>query len=268
MLDRKEILSKAAHDCFKEMYAKAQPSAGWDQIIKEYKTGVRSKDEQVNIQHYLSQEEYTYILEKYLDAYNIRTQWKEDVEIVEEYLNNGGLKDKYIKDHTDKNGNFHPGYRSTEKVPPLKEHIFDIIYGEYDGNAEIAERVTKDVTNKVMELITTCKNFYQFDREESSFRITVALGASPCSNAETVKQYWKEKTGEDIVIEERNPKLFWYRDAGYTDEDLAYEFEDLGENWKEVLDKEWKDELDKKAQERNKRLKELEAKIQKENKDA
>ena len=82
-----------------------------------------------------------------------------------------------------------------------------------------------------------------------------------------IKQYWKEKTGKDIVIEERNPKLFWYRDEGYTDEDLAYEFEDLGENWKEVLDKEWKDELEKRAQERNKRLKKLEAKIQKENKD-
>ena len=36
MLDRKEILNKVVHDCFKEMYAKAQPSADWDQIIKEY----------------------------------------------------------------------------------------------------------------------------------------------------------------------------------------------------------------------------------------
>lgn len=264
MLDRKEILNKAIHDCFKEMYAKAQPSADWDQIIKEYETGVRGKDERVYEQHYLSQEEYTYILEKYLDAYNIRTQWKEDVEIVEEYLNDGGLKDKYIKDHTDKNGDFHPGYRSTEKVPPIKTQILKYLdkYNKSSENEEIATALHKIV----MKTISECKNFYHFDREESSFRMTVALGASPCTNAETVKQYWKEKTGEDIVIEERNPKLFWYQDMGYDDEDMAYEFDDP--NWKETLDKEWKDELEKKAQERNKRLKKLEEKIQKENKDA
>lgn len=264
MLDRKEILSKAVHDCFKEMYAKAQPSADWDQIIKEYETGVRGKDERVYEQHYLSQEEYMYILEKYLDAYNIRTQWKEDVRIVEEYLNDGGLKDKYIKDYTDKNGDFHPGYRSTEKVPPIKTQILKYLdkCNKSSENEEIATALHKIVMKTIFE----CKNFYQFDREESSFRMTVALGASPCTNAETVKQYWKEKTGEDIVIEERNPKLFWYQDMGYDDEDMAYEFDDP--NWKETLDKEWKDELEKKAQERNKRLKKLEAKIQKENKDA
>lgn len=264
MLDRKEILSKAVHDCFKEMYAKAQPSGDWDQIIKEYETGVRGKDERVYEQHYLSQEEYIYILEKYLDAYNIRTQWKEDVGIVEEYLNDGGLKDKYIKDYTDKNGDFHPGYRSTEKVPPIKTQILKYLdkRNKSSENKEIATALHKIV----MKTISECKNFYQFDREESSFRMTVALGASPCSNAETVKQYWKEKTGEDIVIEERNPKLFWYQDMGYDDEDMAYEFDDP--NWKETLDKEWKDELEKRAQERNKRLKKLEAKFQKENKDA
>ena len=263
MLDRKEILSKAVHDCFKEMYAKSQPSGDWDQIIKEYETGVRGKDERVYEQHYLSQEEYIYILEKYLDAYNIRTQWKEDVGIVEEYLNDGGLKDKYIKDYTDKNGDFHPGYRSTEKVPPIKTQILKYLdkRNKSSENEEIATALHKIV----MKTISECKNFYQFDREESSFRMTVALGASPCSNAETVKQYWKEKTGEDIVIEERNPKLFWYQDMGYDDEDMAYEFDDP--NWKETLDKEWKDELEKRAQERNKRLKKLEAKFQKENKD-
>ena len=244
MLDRKEILNKAIHDCFKEMYAKAQPSADWDQIIKEFEEGKRGKDEKVYEQHYLSQEEYTYILEKYLDAYNIRTQWKEDVEIVEEYLNSGGLKDKYIKEHTDKNGDFHPGYRSTEKVPSIKTQILKYLdkHNKSSENKEIATTLHKIV----MKTISECKNFYKFDKEESSFRITIALGASPCCNPETVKRYWKEKTGEDIVIEERNPKLFWYRDMGYNDEDMANEFDDP--NWKETLDKEWKDELNKRAQ--------------------
>ena len=244
MLDRKEILNKAIHDCFKEMYAKAQPSADWDQIIKEFEEGKRNKDEKVYEQHYLSQEEYTYILEKYLDAYNIRTQWKEDVEIVEEYLNSGGLKDKYIKEHTDKNGDFHPGYRSTEKVPSIKTQILK--YLDKHNKSSENEEIAKTLHKIVMKTISECKNFYKFDKEESSFRMTIALGASPCCNAETVKRYWKEKTGEDIVIEERNPKLFWYQDMGYNDEDMVYEFDDP--NWKETLDKEWKDELNKRAQ--------------------
>ena len=45
------------------------------------------------------------------------------VEIVEKYLKEGGNKDKYIPEKVEPNGFKHPGYRSYEKVPPLKEHI-------------------------------------------------------------------------------------------------------------------------------------------------
>lgn len=256
-ISRKSILDKAVHDCYKEMYAKAQPSADWDQIVKEFEEGKRNKDERVYEQHYLSQEEYIYIVEKYLEAYNIKPRWKDDVSIVEEYLLKGGLKDSYVPAKIDKDGFKHSGYRSTENVPPLKNQIRDIMY-KFD-TSEVAKEVADNITNEVMKVIGLCKDFYKFDHEESSFRITCALGASPTSNPETVKKYWKEKTGEDIQIEIRNPKLFWYHDEGYTDDELAYEFEDLGENWKEVLDKEWKDELERRAQKRNERLKKLES---------
>jgi len=261
MLTRKEVLNKAVHDCYKEMYAKAQPPADWDQIIKEFEEGKRDKDERVYEQHYLSQEEYMYIVDKYLEAYNITPQWKDDVSIVEEYLTKGGSKDKYIPDQFDEDGNLvECGHRGYENVAPLKEQILAIMK-DFDCS-DAATEVAENIYNKVMEIIATCKDFYRFDNEDSSFRIACALGASPTSNPETVKKYWKEKTGEDIQIEIRNPKLFWYHDEGYTDEDLAYEFEDLGENWKEVLDKEWKDELDRRAQKRNARLKQLTEQIE------
>ena len=38
MLDREEVLCKAYEDCIREMFAKAQPSADWDNIIEEYRT--------------------------------------------------------------------------------------------------------------------------------------------------------------------------------------------------------------------------------------
>ena len=265
MLDRKNILEQAVHDCFKEMYAKSQPSADWDQIIQEFNDGKRGKDERVYEQHYLSQEEYIYILDKYLDAYNIRAKWKEDVEVVEEYLNNGGSKDKYIPDEYDENGKLVSiGHRGYEKVPPIKEQILQEMYKWLPE--EESHAVSINIAKIIMNTISECKNFYKFDHEEASFRISVALGASPTSNPEIVKKYWKEKTGEDIQIEERNPKLFWYQDMGYDDEDMENEFDDP--NWKETLYKEWQDECEKRAQERNERLKKLEAKFQEETKDA
>lgn len=260
MLNRREVLDKAIHDCYREMYAKAQPSADWDQIVQEFKDGKRDKDERVYEQHYLSQEEYTYIVEKYLNAYNILSHWKEDVEVVEEYLREGGSKDKYIPDEYDDNGELvSPGHRGYEKVLPIKEQILQEMSKWL--SKEESQTAANNITKIVMDTIDECKKFYRFDREESSFRITAALGASPTSNPESVKKYWKEKTGEDIQIEERNPKLFWYIDEGYTDEDLEYEFDDP--NWKENLDKEWKDELEKRAQKHNENLKKLEKRNEK-----
>jgi len=260
MLERKQILNKVYHDCLCEMYAKAQPEADWDNILEEYRSGKLGKNDKVYERHYLSMDEFNYIREKYKVAYNIVKTWTPNIDFLIELLNDGGLKDKYNPDWVDENGDKHPGYRGAETVAPLKEHMFNIIYGEYDDNSEIAERVAKDVTNKVIEIIESYKDFYKFDRESDDFDINISLGASPCSNAETVKKWWKENYDQDIEIEERNPKLFWYIDNGYTDEDLAYEFEDLGPNWKEALDKEWKNEIEAKKREQEEKL----AKIKKE----
>ena len=147
MLDREEVLCKAYEDCIREMFSKAQPAADWDNLIEEYKAGKidENKDGPIYDRHYLSDKEFQYILDKYMNAYRIYSEWKDNVEVVEDYLNNGGNKDKYISDWDDEHGH-HPGYRSYEEVPPLKEHIEKIIYDEYDGNAEIAERVAQDVT--------------------------------------------------------------------------------------------------------------------------
>lgn len=262
-LNREKILDKAIHDCYCEMYAKAQPSADWDQLLKDAKDGKIGKDEKIFDRYYLSRDEYNYIVNKYLDAYNIKSVWQDYVEIVEEYLSNGGSKDKWIPDHTDKNGNWHPGYRGYEKVPKLVSQILEYLKAHSIGDANDAELLTAIVMNTISD----CKEFYRFDREENSFTITCALGASPTSNSETVKKYWKEKTGEDIQIEERNPKLFWYLDKGYTDDDLAYEFEDLGKNWKEKLEQEWHDEIEKRKQKAQERLKRIEEQMSKSKED-
>ena len=247
MINREDILDKAFHDCMHEMYAKSQPEADYDNLLNEYAEGKIGKDERIYDRHYLSMDEFLYIRDTYKDAYNIRSHWKDDVEVVEDYLLKGGLKDYYVPGKVDKNGFKHPAYRSTKKVPPIQESIYKILSNrkpDEDNNI-----LAKKIADQVLENIKRCKDFYKFDREESSFDCDISLGASPTSNAETVKKWWKENYNQDIEIEERNPKLFWYLDNEYTDEELAYEFESYGENWKEALDKEWKE---KKAEKKRK----------------
>lgn len=261
MLTRDEILSKAVHDCMCEMYAKAQPAADWDNIIEEYRTGKLGKEDRVYDRHYLSMDEFLYIRDKYKTAYNIKRTWRPDIEFLEELLTKGGLKDGYVDDWIDDEGNKHSGYRSAEDVPSLKDQISNLL-NKYNGTKAAVEdakdELTKDISNLVMETIKNYKNFYRFDREEDDFDCNIALGASPTSNAETVKKWWKENYNQDIEIEERNPRLFWYRDMEYTDEDLAEEFD--SENWKEIVDKEWEEEKAEKKRKQEEALKELQEK--------
>ena len=269
MLDREEVLCKAYEDCIREMFAKAQPMADFDNIIEEYKAGKidEKKDGPIYDRHYLSSEEFKYILDKYMKAYRIESEWKEDVEIVEEYLNKGGHKDKYIEDWEDEHGH-HPGYRSYEEVPPLKKYIRQIIDG-YLENKELNQTrqdLTDDITNKVMELIHDCKNYYSFNVDEQKFRNTICMRCSPTGSIETVKKWWKDHYDVDIEIEERNPLLFWEQDY-YGDEFEEVMEEEDGSDWKEKWNKKWKDQIAAKKAEHEARLKELQKEYDTENKE-
>ena len=260
ILDRELVLSKALDDCFREMFAKAQPSADYDNLIAEYKAGKidEEKDGPVYDRHYLSMEEYIYILDKYLDAYRIKSEWKDNVGVVEEYLKEGGSKDKYIDEHTDENGDWHPGYRGYEKVPPIQEQILQEMYKWLPEEESRAASI--NITKIVMGTIDTCKNFYNFNIDECKFRNTMAFGATPTSNAETVKKWWKDHYNEDIEIEERNPLLFWEYE-NYGDEMDEIMSEEYGDNWKEIWDKKWKDQI----AERKAKYQELKKQFEKEN---
>jgi hypothetical protein len=183
-LTRKSVIQKAYDECLTEMYAKAQPPLDYMDVVRRLKNGeeVETKLDPIYQRHYLSQYEFHYILDKYIEAYGMSPYWKDSVETVEEYLKKGGLKTVYKDDG-----------KTTVRTPKLVDEI-----GE--ENAE-----------KVFALIKDCKDFYRFDREESDFSCAISLGCSPMSNKERVIQYWKEH-GKDITIEDREPDTLWYRD--------------------------------------------------------
>ena len=226
MKDREDILKKAVDDCFREMYAKAQPSADFDQLVQDAKDGKISKDECVYEHHYLSSEEFKYIVDKYVDMYRIRSEWQDDVDVVLDFLKNGG---------TDEVRNDDNGDREYVKIPGLKEDLYNII-----GDSDLADKVYDSVIGK----INKCKRYYRFNAEESAFRFSTAFGPSPTCNMETVKNYWKNEKGIDVEIEERNPLTFWERDE-YGDEFEDVMEDEYGENWRDELDRQWKEEKNK-----------------------
>lgn len=248
-IDRESVLLQAVEDCYREMFAKAQPTADWDNLIQEYKEGKidEKNDGPIYNRHYLSYSEYTYIVDKYIEAYKIKSGWNNHIDILKDYLIKGGSKDTYIDERTDENGGHHSGYRWYEEVPPMVEHIEKIILDEYDGNKEVASDVAQNVANKVIELINTCQSYYRFNNDECKFRNTLAMGATPTSNAETVKKWWKDHYDVDIEIVERNPLLLWEYD-NYSDQMDEIMTNDYGENWEQIWwDKYHKEEAEKKT---------------------
>lgn len=249
MITRNDIIERAFIECMTEMYAKAQPSADYNQLINDYKDGKIDKNDTVYDRYYLSVAEFDYIRKKYIEIYGLKETWRPNIEVLEEYLNNGGSKDKYIEAHTDDNGLYHSGYRGYETVKPIKEQIKEILNTEI-GEGNVSNSIANKITDAVMNTIDDCKGFYRFDREESQFSASVALGASPTSNKDTVIKYWKSQ-GVDIQIEERNPFLIWERDY-YGDEFEEVMIDEYGDDWKEQFDQKWEEEKRRKEAEREK----------------
>lgn len=203
-LTHDDVLRRLRVECITEMYAKAQPSIDYQKILEYYQKckDNNQKPERIFDRHYLSQEEYTYIINKYLEAYNLKEQFRSNCDIIIRDMKDGCIKDLYVPEMLDKKGIVHSGSSEYEKVSPLSK-----IIGGRD-----AKRVIKFITER--------RDFYRFDRAEEEFRIMVSMGDSPCSNAQTVIDYWKTQ-GVNLEIDPRHYSQddFWSEENGYFDEE-------------------------------------------------
>lgn len=201
--DKDDFWDFAISKCLEEMYAVAQPPADYNEILKLAKDKKEQKDTPFFQQHYLSEQEYTCIVNKYLDMLNIKSVWGDYTDIMIEYLKNGGYKNIYVSRDGD-----NPGYRSYEDVEP------------------IINQIGEEAANKVFEYMNLCKNFYKFNRDESAFRFTIS-NVAPTSNAKSVKEFWKSQ-GVDIEIEERSEDdIFAIHYEGVMPEELKEYNEEL-----------------------------------------
>lgn len=197
-VSRKRVFNEVVDMCLEEMYERSQPEDSYEALCTEYELGKFDDKVRIYEQHYLPQEEFEFIREKYKNAYGFKEHWHQDVDVLLRDLNEGGLKDGY---EVDENG---CGHRKAEKTPKLTELI-----GEENAK-------------KVIELIEDIRDFYRFDREEYEFDLaTTILTATPTSNKDTVREFWKEATGKDIEFrKEYDKNELWELDEyGYIGEE-------------------------------------------------
>lgn len=264
-MTRDSIFQEAVKNCFRELYRKSQPSADYDEIIEKVKNGeiTDSKENPVYNRYYLSMEEFTYIRDKYLEAYKMKNTWKPNIDLLKSYFIEGGTKNKYIPEQTDKYGFTHPGYRGYEKVLPFKEQVLNYLR-DCGLHEDMAVKLSHDINNIATDNIENCQEFYHFDREESAFSWAVTLGASPTSNKEKVIEYWKTQ-GIEINIKDRNPLLLWEMDNYGENFEEAME-DEYGENWEDYWWERYEEEKREKEREREERLKSLAQNLQEEKK--
>lgn len=185
-ITRDSVIEKAVIECLTEMYAKSQPSADFNELRIQYS----GTDTPFYQWYYLSTEEFHYILNKYIEAYGMKDSKKEYLELIIDNLKKGYFVDDYKPSWEDEYG-YHPGYR------------------DYKDETSLIEKIGKEAADKVFEILNERNNFYKTDREESSFSATIALGCSPTSNEQTVKEHWG-----DIEINPRhlNENTFYLED--------------------------------------------------------
>jgi len=199
MIRRDDILREALHKCLVEMYKWSQPSIDLDELIKS-----NFKDNRENplyARHYLSQHNFSYIRDAYMNAYGITDDWDNTFELLIKQLLEGGIEDDY-KEATQER----PAYRDYKKVAPLKDVIS--CPGE---------------VNTIIDYIKKCQNFYKGHcRETNQFSCSVALGGSPNSCAKNVEEYWHIHGRPDFKIKEYNIEDIIYGSDDF-DEDITEE---------------------------------------------
>lgn len=221
LYDYNKIMRMAIVDCMREMYNHAQPAADYDEYIRMLNEGETpdaphsskrlglEKDNMIYDRHYLSTKDYSHIVDCIIKKYNLRSYWKEHLDTVIEYLN-GDVP----TNSKDENGMY-------QRLPDFKDVVLDII------NSSAPQTETGDIPLKIKEAvinrITECQRFYNFNRIERNFRWAVALELpSPTCNKDTVIEYWKRQ-GKDIVIIDRDFDKYWedyyYQDQTFLDMD-------------------------------------------------
>lgn len=215
-MTRSDVIEQAATQCMKELYSKAQPHIEWEdfkQECKEYSDKYiqwqekRRNGEDIDINefcgprpyefYYLPSDIFKEIAESYVRAYGFDTQGEllNTIEVLKDYCENP-IVDSYVKES---DGEMRRGYHHPD---PLREDIATLLRGYIDQDDFDAVTVSKEIVENFYEFLDMAGQFYNWNRDLNTFNTTVYLGASPCSNKETVIKNWRQYRDKTIYIDE------------------------------------------------------------------
>lgn len=203
MMDLKsQILNEAIEACLREMYRCSQPSADYNKLKEEAKEYPEEEKAFPTFKrHYLSNEQFKYILNKYAKAYHLIPEWKNDIETIKYDFETGCYKEEYKKDS------------------------YGEMSSEYVATTPLYERIGVENTKKVLEMIDEIEQYHKRDMDARYFSSSISLGHSPSSNLKEVKEYWINR-GVEIEFEERNCEDYIFADMDYFDVTSLKELEE------------------------------------------
>lgn len=221
-MTRQDVLIQACDQCMKELYEYAVPHVSWEQFKKEceeyskkYKEWEKhdnpewkgkSIDECIGPKpfefYYLPKEIIKDICDSYIYAYELDHQQNllDIIDILKKYCEEP-IVETYIKEDDELE---HRGY---EHLDNLETKVYNYLDSNFTGVEFKNSEVLKDI---FFEFLDKAGNFYNWNHDLNSFNITIYLGASPCSNKETVIKNWKKYRDTDIEVNEKEIKENYY----------------------------------------------------------
>ena len=245
-MTRHEVIDQAITQCMKELYSYAIPHIEWEKFKKEneiysnkykvwknYQNYFYSKDKNPELWlqykssfpdwenksveecigpkpyefYYLPQEIIKGICNSYVYAYKLdeKQEFLDAIDILKEYCKNP-IVDKWIEGPIYKDGTQATGYHGYEHPNNLEKEITKILGPEAEDNPYHVHKIC----NKFFEFLDMAGNFYNWNWELNTFSASVYLGASPCSNKNTVIENWKKYRNKNIEIDEEQIKKNYY----------------------------------------------------------
>lgn len=211
MISRDSVIQQAIDNCFKEIYKYVQPSVTWEDFKNQYKEWSDKHKENISEPqpyefYYLSSDILKVIVDNYVYAYDLESPLPDIIEILKDYCKEP-IIDKYINEHTDENGNYHPGHRGYDHPDNLEKQVEKIL-GEWLLNDTNSDEIAKEIQDKFFEFLDMANEFFVWNRDVQKFSVSVYLGVSPNSNKEAVIENWKKYRNQDIEIKEITKEEF------------------------------------------------------------
>lgn len=184
VISHDSVLSDAVDKCLDLMFRASYPSITLEEY-KEQHRKIVGKEERQKAQlynaHYLPWQAYDAIKEDFVEAYELRSQLPEIIDVLKGYFKEP-IVDKWVSGKDD----LDPGHRGYEHPEPMDDETYE----------------------KVCKFMEMANGFYNWNRDINTFYFNIS-NYSPCSNRETVEKWWHEHGDPDFKL----PDDSWWTDT-------------------------------------------------------